>query len=221
MNSYVDLAGPLFIDCPPTPCSFHTILEKTPGTSQFRPRHPGTRDSGIRDALFLCSTSQHETSISWPIYDQNTINRTASLRIVFSMPPDLIVPRARGTMILMLILGVLLAGGHHAFYKIHDGKPPSKATYSIGGIFTSLTSQQINLAAGAALAFLVKASLGIAIAKSAEQATWCSIRTKTLKLATIDKLSTSTTNILSLFDIQSWRGSWTTMIPALIYWYVR
>ncbi|KIM96598.1 hypothetical protein OIDMADRAFT_205291 [Oidiodendron maius Zn] len=121
-------------------------------------------------------------------------------------------------MLFTFIFAIALAASHHVFYKSLDGKPPPKTTYEFGGLHASLSRQQINLATGAALAFLVKAFLQIAIAKSAEQSMWSSIRTQTLKLETIDRLSTTTSIFWNVFDVRLWRTNFATMMPAVVYW---
>ncbi|PKK42204.1 hypothetical protein CI102_14753 [Trichoderma harzianum] len=136
------------------------------------------------------------------------------------MLPEWVIPRARGTMVFMLILGSALAAGHHIFYQSLDRKPPPNTIYGLQGFPVSLTGQQMNLAAGAAFAFLVKAVLGSAVFTSAEQATWRTMRTKALKLAVIDNLSTATTNLWSMVDLRLWRTSFDTMLLAAIYWLI-
>ncbi len=121
-------------------------------------------------------------------------------------------------MVTTLLAGVALAIGHHFFYQNLDGHQPPTQVYNVWGIYGGLSGQQINLAAGAAFAFLVKALLGIAVTTAQDQATWRSIKTRPTRLASIDGLFQCTTNIFYMFDYRLWGISPLSMLSATIYW---
>ncbi|KAL7906169.1 hypothetical protein GGI35DRAFT_458931 [Trichoderma velutinum] len=127
--------------------------------------------------------------------------------------------RAMGTMVVMLLLGVAFSIGHHFFYQSLSGKPPPSSVYfsSFGG---GLTGQQVNLAVGSVFAFLVSSALGAVITTAADQALWATVRTKTLKLGTIDNLAIATTGIWSIFDFRLWKKSPIRMSLATISWLI-
>lgn len=122
-----------------------------------------------------------------------------------------------GTMVAMLLFGTAFSIGHHFFYQSLSGKPPPSSVYfsRFGG---GLTGQQVNLAVGSVFAFLVNSALGAVITTAADQALWATIRTKPLKLGTIDNLATVTTGIWSVFDFRLWRDSPIRMFVVTILW---
>lgn len=136
---------------------------------------------------------------------------------MFAMLPEWAAHRAMGIMVMMLLFGAAFSIGHHFFYQSLSGKPPPSSVYfsRFGG---GLTGQQFNLAVGSVFAFLVNSALGAVITTAADQALWATIRTKTLKLGTIDNLATVTTGIWSVFDFRLWRDSPIRMLLVTILW---
>ncbi|KAL7780981.1 hypothetical protein V8C43DRAFT_246644 [Trichoderma afarasin] len=135
------------------------------------------------------------------------------------MLPEWAAHRAMGTMVAMLLFGTAFSIGHHFFYQSLSGKPPPSSVYfsRFGG---GLTGQQVNLAVGSVFAFLVNSALGAVITTAADQALWATIRTKPLKLGTIDNLATVTTGIWSVFDFRLWRDSPIRMFMVTILWLI-
>ncbi|QYT02661.1 hypothetical protein H0G86_009655 [Trichoderma simmonsii] len=134
-----------------------------------------------------------------------------------TMLPEWAAHRARGMMVIMLLLGAAFAVGHHFFYRSLSGKPPPSIIY-FGGFAGGLTGQQVNLAVGSAFAFSVNSALGAAITTAADQAFWTAIRTKSSRLEVVDNLPTATTNVWSIFDFRLWKKSLTRMVLATIFW---
>lgn len=135
-----------------------------------------------------------------------------------TMLPEWAAYRAKGMMVIMLLLGAAFAVGHHFFYQSLSAKPPPSVVY-LGGLAGGLTGQQVNLAVGSVFAFLVNSALGAAITTAADQALWTAIRTKSSKLEVIDNLAAATTNVWSIFDFRLWKKSLTRMVLATIFWY--
>ncbi|KAL6699856.1 hypothetical protein J3F84DRAFT_404815 [Trichoderma pleuroticola] len=135
------------------------------------------------------------------------------------MLPKWATHRAMGNMVVMLLFGAAFSIGHHFFYQSLSGKPPPSSVYfsRLGG---GLTGQQVNLAVGSVSAFLVSSAFGAVITTAADQALWAKVRTKTLKLGTIDSLATVTTGIWSIFDFRLWRESPIRMILVTIIWLI-
>ncbi|KAL6818828.1 hypothetical protein GGI42DRAFT_310779 [Trichoderma sp. SZMC 28013] len=134
-----------------------------------------------------------------------------------TMLPEWAAYRAKGMMVIMLLLGAAFAVGHHFFYQSLSAKPPPSVVY-LGGLAGGLTGQQVNLAVGSVFAFLVNSALGAAITTAADQALWTAIRTKSSKLEVIDNLAAATTNVWSIFDFRLWKKSLTRMVLATIFW---
>lgn len=107
-----------------------------------------------------------------------------------------------------------------AFYQNLAGTKPPNNRYAIWGTSGGVAGQQVNIAVGAAFAFLVKAFLGVAVATAHDQAAWKTIKSNPTKAASVDGLFASKTNILSLVNFSLWKRSMFTMALALVYWYV-
>lgn len=133
--------------------------------------------------------------------------------------PEHAKPRARGAMALAFLLGLSIAVGHHFFYTELSGRPPPAAVYHVPGTSMSLTGQQVNLAVGAALAFLVKSALGAAVAVSAEQSSWRAIKTRSITLGGIDSLLSMRNNLLYLCNLESWKKGRLGVLLTVLYWY--
>ena len=81
-----------------------------------------------------------------------------------------------------------------------------------------ISRQQINVAAGTALAFLVKVALAAAVSIAYTQALWTTIRQKEAKLRTLDVITTALDNILALFKIKVWWKYPVLLLLALSVW---
>lgn len=91
-------------------------------------------------------------------------------------------------MLLSLVVGALLATGHHLLYHSVNGQAVAAHDRSALGIH--YTSQQLHTAAGTAFAFLVKASLVIGVSIAYTQSFWMGTETrpgtKPMRVAEVD-----------------------------------
>lgn len=123
-------------------------------------------------------------------------------------------------MTLATAAGIALAIGHHCFYSsLNKSEPPDRTYFSLGAS-GGLTKQQVNLAVGAAFAFLVKTFLGIASSIAQEQLTWRFIISHPSRLGFIDGLFHSKDELFSILNLKLWIKSPWPMAIAAIYWYV-
>ncbi|KAI0109128.1 hypothetical protein GGR51DRAFT_512826 [Nemania sp. FL0031] len=134
------------------------------------------------------------------------------------MVPQWIIPRSRRTMLGMTLIAILLAVGHHLFYRDLMGKEPPDSKHPVWGSSIHLTGQQINLSVGTLLAFLVKAFLGLAVSTAHEQHVWGVIKTYPTEVASIDGLFSAKSSVFSMFTPNLWRKSLISMLLALIFW---
>ncbi|RHZ70637.1 hypothetical protein CDV55_105263 [Aspergillus turcosus] len=121
-------------------------------------------------------------------------------------------------MLSALVFGIGSAIGHHLFYNSLDGKPTPNTTHQIGGLSYSVSSQQINIAAGTVFAFLVKFLLGSAVSTTLEQLTWKAIEARTTLIATVDDLLSLSTSVLTLINPKLW-GTYPilTLLGAILW----
>ncbi|KAK3636944.1 hypothetical protein LTR56_012604 [Elasticomyces elasticus] len=120
-----------------------------------------------------------------------------------------------------LVVGVLLAIGHHLFYRSLDGKEASQGGYNVLG--SKYTGQQVNLAAGTAFAFLVKSFLVLSVSAAFCQSFWRSINGETQRekpptLEHIDTAYTVSTSIFALFDVRLWYRHPSLILIAALIW---
>lgn len=78
------------------------------------------------------------------------------------------------SILLGLVAGAAFAIGHHSFYQSLDGSPAPSTEYN-AWVF-DITAQQVNIAAGTALAFLVSASLGHTLTIAYTQLLWSRVK---------------------------------------------
>lgn len=124
-------------------------------------------------------------------------------------------------MVATLTSGVLLAFGHHTFYKSLDGKPTSghnRWGYQNRG-------QQFNTSIGTAFAFTVKSTLVISVTSAYYQLFWKVMKqaSKTQNPATLgwlDAAFSGTNNIVSLLKLPIWFRFPFLLAMALSVWYV-
>lgn len=127
--------------------------------------------------------------------------------------------QAPTTVILALIAGTLFAVGHHIFYNSLDGQPAPNDNYNILG--SHVSTQQVNIAGGTALAFLVKACLVTAIAAAYAQVFWRAMlhRNPEVTLGRLDTTFSAISNIHHLFKMWIWWRYPVLFSLALIAWY--
>ena len=121
-----------------------------------------------------------------------------------------------------LLTGSTLAVGHHLFYQSLDGTAASANTYLVLG--ASISYQELNIAVGTALAFLVKASLVFSVSISFIQLFWRGAKfsrpTRPITLARLDDLYSALGNMLTLCNVLLWWRFPLVLLPALVAWYV-
>jgi hypothetical protein len=105
-------------------------------------------------------------------------------------------------MISSLFGGVALAVGHHFLYSRLAGTPIQDDTRDIAGY--GVSSQQLNIAAGTALAFLVKVLLVLAVTIAYTQAFWRAIGWKETQIRTIDVVDSALGNIWAFLHVRVW-----------------
>jgi hypothetical protein len=122
--------------------------------------------------------------------------------------------RAYTTMVTSLLLGILLALGHHLFYNSLDGKPVGASEHVIRGV----TRQQLNLTLGTLFAFLVKAFLAVAVTTVYTQIAWRAIKKRATTLGTIDTIFHVVSNFWSLISFSVWWKYPLLLLLALTMW---
>jgi hypothetical protein len=119
-----------------------------------------------------------------------------------------------------LLTGAILAVGHHLFYQSLDGTAASVETYSVLG--ANISKQELNIAVGTALAFLVKASLVFSISISSIQLFWREAKfsrpTRPMTLARLDYLYAALENIVTLCNVSLWWKFPLLLLIALVAW---
>ncbi|PVH69936.1 hypothetical protein DL98DRAFT_437971 [Cadophora sp. DSE1049] len=128
--------------------------------------------------------------------------------------------RTPASMVGSLLIGCLFAIGHHLFYQSLTGKLTTTYTYTVLG--ANLTSQQVNIAAGTAFAFLVRACLVSSVSLAYLQAVWYTAKNtrQSITLANMDVLLSALSNALSLADVFTWwKWPWLLLV-ALLNWLI-
>lgn len=127
----------------------------------------------------------------------------AHLRAVHWRTPTVIIST--------FIAGLVFAISHHLFYNHLDGQP-------VGN--DHLFNQQINLAVGQAFAFLVRASLVIAVGASYWQVFWVTVLQDTFTLSQIDALAGILGSTLDLLNFRASRSRPVLVALALLSWMI-
>jgi hypothetical protein len=124
--------------------------------------------------------------------------------------------RAPSLMTASLVAGVVLAIGHHVFYSKLDGSSAPASDYDLGG--WTIPKQQANIAGGTAFAFLVKASLVVAVGTAYIQAFWRAITARKIRLSYLDTLGSVPGSITALFALWRWMNFPLLLLLAIIIW---
>lgn len=112
--------------------------------------------------------------------------------------------------------GSIFAVTHHLFYYFLDGKNADQS-YSISNV----SSQEISIALGTALAFLVKACLVFAVSVAFVQVFWRTINAITAVSPTLGCASSAysaSSNPFVLFNMRTWRHYPVLLFLASIAW---
>lgn len=113
------------------------------------------------------------------------------------------------SMIVLLLLGLGSALGHHLYYSTLDKQHAGTAA-----------QQQWVTRIGTALAFLTQATLGAAVLISRSQRVWVSLRTKFLSLYAIDALFGVTDNLLHFVNGEMIAHAKVATMMALVRWII-
>jgi hypothetical protein len=102
--------------------------------------------------------------------------------------------------------GLFIAVGHHLFYENLDGQEVPSQRWKTSGI--ELTTQQVNIALGTALAFLVKVCLVLAVSSSYTQAIWSAAKASKkgqhMSIADLDAAFSALGNLGALSKLHLW-----------------
>jgi hypothetical protein len=124
------------------------------------------------------------------------------------------------TMIMALISGLFAAIGHHLFYEGLDNQIVPSQGWKAYGI--EFTSQQLNIAGGTALAFLVKLCLVLAVSTSYTQAIWDTARACTkergMTITQLDAAFSVLSNIVALKEVRLWSRYPMLILLATVAW---
>jgi len=119
--------------------------------------------------------------------------------------------RALATMVGSLLLGTLLAVGHHMYYASMNGHPVGQ----------SRLQQETYVAAGVAFTFLVRAFILLAVGIAFTQLFWHDLLTQTSSIKTVDGLFTIRRNPLGLLDVRPaalFSKHRALLVTALVMW---
>jgi hypothetical protein len=105
-----------------------------------------------------------------------------------------------------MAVGVLSAIAHHLFYSSLAGKPAPATDVGYRVLGTHVSKQQVNIIAGTAFAFLVKAALGVALSVAYVQLFWKALLhpNNPPTLATVDTAFSALSNTLALLKVWAW-----------------
>ncbi|KAK7409268.1 hypothetical protein QQX98_008578 [Neonectria punicea] len=108
------------------------------------------------------------------------------------------------SMYCFLLIGILVAIGHHLFYNNLHGK--------------DAVDQSAALRYGTFLAFLAKANFGTAIVLAFRQRAWMTVRHKILSLRAVDSLFASINDLSALFNWEAFSRAKLAMCFAIYLW---
>ncbi|KAK4198395.1 hypothetical protein QBC40DRAFT_230201 [Triangularia verruculosa] len=103
-----------------------------------------------------------------------------------------------------LLLGIVFAGAHHAFYVSLNGQPAD--------------DQLKMMRFGGFLSYASKASLFAAVYFAYRQQVWVTVRRRHLKLKTVDGIFAISQDLTGLFNTEIWRKSKIVIFLAVIMW---
>jgi hypothetical protein len=109
-------------------------------------------------------------------------------------------------MVGLLVIGTLLAVGHHLYYNSLAGHPVGK------------TSQQWANRYGTGFTFLVKTSLVSAVTTAYAQHIWVTVRRKSMSLGALDAMFGATSDPFSFLSLEMVSGAKLGTYLALLSW---
>ncbi|KAF7949155.1 hypothetical protein EAE96_008324 [Botrytis aclada] len=107
----------------------------------------------------------------------------------------------------MLLCGLILAIGHHAYYNSLSGTPAGDAT-----------RQAWSIRFGTAFAFLIVACFKAVTVSALGQYLWSIVRSKGLRISDLDRLFALTTNPLSMFSVSVIKNASLAALLGTIFW---
>ncbi len=176
--------------------------------------------SDVRSSLLLKSeaTTSHNAR-TWSVDEGNSFrvadhvrNSNGSAYTAQSKPPRKVVqwgvPISKLLrMIGCVLLGILLALGHHLFFS-------SLNTTAVG----STSRQQWAIAFGTAFAFLIASFLGLAVSSAYSQFIWVYLRKNTLSLGGIDKIFSLTSDLTGFLSWELMKRAKLVILFATLSW---
>ncbi|KAL8834326.1 MAG: hypothetical protein Q9176_007554 [Flavoplaca citrina] len=129
---------------------------------------------------------------------------------------------APSLMVAFLLVGILLALGHHLFYASLDRQRAATTVENYGFLGMQLSIQQVNTAVGTAFAFLVKASLMLSVSIAYFQIFMWSVGNyakRGTQLVHLDVMTSALHDLVSLVSFKTWyRRPWLWLL-AVVSWY--
>lgn len=176
--------------------------------------------SDVRTSLLLSSEATTSHNVRTGSVDEGNSFRVAdrvrnsngSAYAAKSKPPRNVVqwgvPISKQIqMIACVLLGILLALGHHLFFS-------SLNTTAVG----STSRQQWAIAFGTAFAFLIASFLGLAVSSAYTQFIWAYLRKNTLSLSGIDKIFSLTSDLTGFLSLELMKRAKLVMLFAILSW---
>lgn len=120
------------------------------------------------------------------------------------------------TMIGPLLFGIVLAAGHHLFYRHLAGKPPPSNDVQLLG--WNVSWQQINIAVGTALAFLTQSTLVTAVSMAYVQLLWKKFRNQASTVSDFDVTFGALHSLPALFRLRCWFRKPLLFVLILVAW---
>lgn len=126
--------------------------------------------------------------------------------------------QAPTTIGLSLAVGALLAVGHHLFYNSLHGQQAKADGWQILG--SDVSPQQLNIAIGTAIAYLVKTFLLLALSTTYIQLLWRALlrAARGSTLSNLDTAFSGLTNVISLSKLCVWWRLPLFFCLALLAW---
>jgi hypothetical protein len=110
-------------------------------------------------------------------------------------------------MIGYVLLGVILAAGHHLFFS------PLNTT-----VVGSTSRQQWVIGFGKAFAFLISGFLGLAVLSAYPQLIWTYVKKESLSLSSIDKIFSLTSDPTGFFSLELVKRAKLVVLFAFLSW---
>jgi hypothetical protein len=126
--------------------------------------------------------------------------------------------RTPAALVSSLFAGIALALGHHFLYQTLAGTTVHDTSRDIIGY--GISSQQMNIAAGTALAFLVKVCLVLSVTIAYTQVFWKAIGHRETRIDTIDIIDSALGNIFMFLKVRVWWKYPLLLSLALSVWSV-